>query len=76
MCSRCLSRILERPACQKPKDILKGFQKPKPHNRTADLGAAGIYYRALVGPFASAEKASKMCSGLKAAGCDCVILKN
>jgi hypothetical protein len=44
--------------------------------RRADLGAAGIYYRALVGPFASAEKAAKMCSGLKAAGGDCVILKN
>jgi hypothetical protein len=44
--------------------------------RHADLGAAGIYYRALVGPFASAEKASKMCSGLKAAGGDCIIQKN
>ena len=44
--------------------------------RRADLGAAGIYYRALVGPFASAEKAAKLCSGLKAAGGDCVILKN
>jgi hypothetical protein len=31
---------------------------------------AGIYYRALVGPFASAEKAAKLCSGLKAAGGD------
>src|SRR5262249_9783226 len=44
--------------------------------RRADLGAAGIYYRALVGPFASAEKAAKMCSGLKAAGGDCIIQKN
>ena len=35
--------------------------------RRADLGVAGIYYRALVGPFASAEKAAKLCSGLKAA---------
>jgi hypothetical protein len=44
--------------------------------RRADLGAAGTYYRALVGPFASAEKAAKLCSGLKAAGGDCVIQKN
>ena len=44
--------------------------------RRADLGAAGIYYRALIGPFASAEKAAKLCSGLKAAGGDCIIQKN
>jgi hypothetical protein len=44
--------------------------------RRADLGAGGIYYRALVGPFASAEKAAKLCSGLKAAGGDCIIRKN
>jgi SPOR domain len=43
--------------------------------RRADLGAAGIYYRALVNPFASAEKAAKLCSGLKAAGGDCIIQK-
>ena len=52
---------------------LSGHQ---PIIRRADLGAAGIYYRALVGPFASAEKAAKMCSGLKAAGGDCIIQKN
>jgi SPOR domain len=44
--------------------------------RRADLGTAGIYYRALVGPFASAEKAAKLCRGLRTAGGDCVILKN
>jgi SPOR domain len=32
--------------------------------------------RALVGPFASAEKAAKLCRGLKAVGGDCVIVKN
>jgi hypothetical protein len=42
----------------------------------ADLGAAGIYYRALVGPFASAEKAAKLCNGLKAAGGDCIVQKH
>jgi SPOR domain len=48
----------------------------EPIIRRADLGAAGIYYRALVGPFASAEKAAKLCSGLKAAGGNCIIQKN
>jgi hypothetical protein len=48
----------------------------EPIIRRADLGAAGIYYRALVGPFASAEKAAKLCNGLKAAGGDCVVQKN
>ncbi len=44
--------------------------------RRADLGATGIHYRALVGPFASAQEAAKLCSGLKAAGGDCIIRKN
>jgi hypothetical protein len=48
----------------------------EPLIRRADLGAAGIYYRALVGPFASAERAAKLCRGLKAAGGDCIIQKN
>ena len=52
------------------------LSRHKPIIRRADLGAAGIYYRALVGPFASAEKATTMCSALKAAGGDCIIQKN
>ena len=48
----------------------------QPLIRRADLGAAGTYYRALVGPFASAEKAGRLCSGLKAAGGNCIIRKN
>jgi len=44
--------------------------------RRADLGATGIHYRALVGPFGSAEEAAKLCSGLKAAGGDCIIRRN
>jgi SPOR domain len=44
--------------------------------RRADLGAQGIYYRALVGPFASAEEAAAMCSNLKAAGGYCIVQKN
>jgi hypothetical protein len=44
--------------------------------RRADLGAAGTYYRALVGPVTSAEQARRLCSRLKAAGADCIIQKN
>jgi hypothetical protein len=43
--------------------------------RRVDLGAKGTYYRALVGPFASAEKAAALCSGLKAAGGNCLVQK-
>lgn len=43
--------------------------------RRADLGAKGIYYRALVGPFGSAQEASRLCSSLKAAGGTCIIQK-
>jgi hypothetical protein len=44
--------------------------------RRADLGAKGIYYRALVGPFASSDEASQLCSELKAAGGQCLIQRN
>jgi len=43
--------------------------------RRADLGAKGTYYRALVGPFESAEMAATLCSGLKAAGGNCIVQK-
>ena len=42
----------------------------------ADLGAKGIYYRAMVGPFASAGTADQFCSSLKAAGGQCVIQRD
>lgn len=42
----------------------------------ADLGAKGVYYRALVGPFASAEQASSLCRSLKAAGGSCIVQRN
>ena len=48
----------------------------EPIIRRADLGAKGTYYRALVGPFASAEEAAGLCSGLKAAGGNCLVQKN
>jgi SPOR domain len=44
-----------------------------PMIRRVDLGAKGIYYRALVGPFGSADEASHLCSNLKAAGGDCLV---
>ena len=37
----------------------------------SDLGADGIHYRAMVGPFASMEEAAGVCSTLKAAGGSC-----
>jgi hypothetical protein len=48
----------------------------QPIIRRADLGAKGTYYRALVGPFTSAEEAAGLCTGLKAAGGNCVLQRN
>jgi hypothetical protein len=48
----------------------------EPIIRRADLGAKGTYYRALVGPFASVEDAAGLCSGIKAAGGNCIVQKN
>ncbi|HEY6382146.1 MAG TPA: SPOR domain-containing protein, partial [Pseudolabrys sp.] len=42
----------------------------------ADLGSKGTYYRAMIGPFASANEASEWCSSLKAAGGQCLIPRN
>jgi SPOR domain len=42
----------------------------------ADLGAKGIFYRAMVGPFASAGAADQFCNSLKAAGGQCTIQRN
>jgi SPOR domain len=44
--------------------------------RRADLGEKGVYYRALVGPFASMEQAASLCSNLKAAGGNCIVQKD
>jgi hypothetical protein len=44
--------------------------------RRADLGAKGIYYRAMTGPFASADEADQLCRSLKAAGGECIIQRN
>jgi uncharacterized caspase-like protein len=39
--------------------------------RRADLGTKGVYFRALIGPFASQEEAVGFCSSLRAAGGTC-----
>lgn len=44
--------------------------------RRADLGAKGVYYRALVGPFASSEQAASLCRSLKAAGGSCIVQRD
>src|SRR5664279_3791441 len=41
-----------------------------------ELGDKGTYYRCLLGPFASASDASTLCSGLKAAGGQCIVQRN
>jgi hypothetical protein len=44
--------------------------------RRSDLGAKGIYYRAFVGPFASAGEADQFCGRLKTAGGQCFVQRN
>ena len=44
--------------------------------RRTDFGTKGVFYRALVGPFASMEEAAGMCSSLKAAGGNCIVQRN
>ena len=54
----------------------KQLGKREPIVRRTDLGAKGTYYRTLVGPFASMEDATRMCSTLKAAGGNCLVQRN
>jgi hypothetical protein len=44
--------------------------------KRADLGDKGVYYRAMVGPFASQDEAKKLCSNLTVAGGNCVVQRN
>jgi SPOR domain len=44
--------------------------------RRADLGSKGVFYRTMVGPFASAQEASQFCASFKAAGGHCVVPSN
>jgi hypothetical protein len=48
----------------------------QPLVRRADLGPKGVYYRAMVGPFASAGEADRFCGDLKASGGQCLVQKN
>jgi hypothetical protein len=52
---------------------LSGLQ---PVIRRADLGSKGIFYRTMVGPFASAQEAGQFCANYKAAGGQCVVPNN
>jgi hypothetical protein len=44
--------------------------------RRVDLGQKGVFYRTMVGPFASAREANEFCAGFKAAGGHCVVPSN
>jgi hypothetical protein len=44
--------------------------------RRADLGTKGVFYRTMVGPFASAQEANQFCASYKAAGGRCVVPNN
>jgi hypothetical protein len=48
----------------------------EPIVRRIYLGAKGIYYRAMIGPFASMERAAGMCRTLKVAGGSCLVQRN
>jgi hypothetical protein len=48
----------------------------RPMIRRADLGEKGTFYRALAGPFGTAEEAAALCSNLKAAGGSCIVQRN
>ncbi len=48
----------------------------QPLIRRVDLGEKGVYYRAMVGPFANGSDATGLCSSLKAAGGQCIVQKN
>ncbi len=52
---------------------LAGLQ---PVIRRADLGSKGVFYRTMVGPFASAQEAGQFCANYKAAGGQCVVPNN
>src|SRR5262249_6885100 len=44
--------------------------------KRVDLGAKGIYYRAMIGPFASASEARQFCSDFKSSGGQCIVPSN
>jgi hypothetical protein len=48
----------------------------QPLIKRVDLGAKGIYYRVMIGPYGSSGDASSVCSSLKAAGGACIVQRN
>ena len=48
----------------------------QPVIRRADLGSKGVFYRTMIGPFASAHEAGQFCASYKAAGGQCVVPNN
>jgi hypothetical protein len=47
----------------------------EPIIRRADLGSKGVFFRTMVGPFASAQEASQFCTSYKSAGGQCIVPK-
>ncbi len=54
----------------------KIFGERRPFIRRSDLREKGVYFRALVGTFATIEEANQFCGNLKKAGGECVVQKN
>ena len=48
----------------------------QPIIRRVDLGNKGVFYRTMVGPFASMQEATQFCATYKAAGGHCVVPNN
>jgi len=44
--------------------------------RRAELGERGVFFRAMLGPFANRDQATQLCGNLKAAGGDCIVQGN
>ena len=75
-CPRSAAKPTRRPpsaACRPNIPSQLGGRQPIIHR--VDLGAKGIYFRAMVGPFANGNEASELCSSLKAAGGQCLVQK-
>jgi hypothetical protein len=45
----------------------------QPIIRRADLGSKGVFYRTMVGPFATSQEASQFCTSYKSAGGQCMV---
>jgi len=48
----------------------------QPVIQRADLGSKGVFYRTMVGPFASSQEAQQFCANFKTAGGHCVVPSN